>query len=118
MSFSVETWIGLLGGALGLSVSLGGIVFNMLREESKSHADQINKKADADDLVRIESRWQGELNAVRDNGEKMVAKLEARHERDLEKLSERLTDQIRNMETNILSQLRLTLQVIENRRDQ
>lgn len=113
----VDTLVWILGGALALISTLGGALYTMIRTEAANHAEQIKGKASEGDLIRLETRWQGELHAVRDGGEKLVAKLEARHERDLEQLYNRITDQMRNMEINILSQLRLTLEVIEKRKD-
>jgi hypothetical protein len=101
---------------MALISTLGGALYTMLRAEASNHAEQIKDKASEGDLLRLESRWQSELHSVRDGSEKLVAKLEARHERDLEQLYNRITDQMRNMEINILSQLRLTLDVIENKR--
>lgn len=106
-----DTLLYLLTGATGIISVLGGALYTLLRKEAEQHAEQINQKANSEDLKEVEARWHQELNSVREDSKQMVNKLEARHERDLDQLSNRLTEQMRNMETNILAQIRLLMGV-------
>lgn len=109
----IETLVWILTGAVSLIVILGGTIWKMTRDEAKEQAEQIKKKADSDRLHEVELRWQSELVAVKDGNEKLINKLESRHDRDLDQLSTRLTEQIRNSETNILTQIRLMISVMQ-----
>lgn len=113
---SVETLIAILGVAMTIITALGGVVWNMLRQEAKEHSEQISKKVDSDRVHEIESRWQVELTAVKEGNERLIDKLSQRHDRELDQLSSRLSEQIRNTETNILTQIRLMVQVLEGGR--
>ncbi len=111
---SIENLIWVLTGAVTLIAFLGGAIWKILRDESKDHAKKIDEKADIDRLHESETRWLYELNAVKEGNEKLITKLEARHDRDLDQMATRLSEQIRNTEQNILSQLRLMLGVIND----
>lgn len=110
----IETLVGILTIAMTIISVLGGVVWNMLRQEAKEHAEQISKKVDTDRLHEAEQRWQSELITVREGNEKLVNKLEARHDKEMDALATRLGEQIRNTETNILTQIRLMIQVIQS----
>jgi hypothetical protein len=112
---SIEVLVAILGGALTVISVLGGVVWNMLREESKEHSELISKKADADRVHEIEARWQAELTSVKEGNERLIDKLSQRHDRELDQLSTRLSEQIRNTEANILTQIRLMVQVLEKK---
>lgn len=112
--YSIETLTWIFGGALTVIGTLIGVVWKILRDEAKDHADQIRKKADQDRLHEVESRWEAELIRVKDSGEKLVNKLEQRHEREIEQLSTRITEQMRSMESNILGQMQMMLKFLNN----
>ncbi len=83
---SVETLVAILGIAMTIITTLGGVVWSMLRQEAKEHSEQISKKVDAERLHEIESRWESQLTNVKEGNEKLVSKLEARHDREIEQL--------------------------------
>ena len=89
----------------------------MVRAESKEQADQIKKKADSDRLHEVEARWQQDLVNVKESNEKLIGKLEQRHDRELDALANRLQDQIKNTENNILTQMRLMIEVFKQNKE-
>lgn len=112
---TVDTLVWFLTGAVTLISILGGTIWHMLREEAKEHAELIRQKADADRLTEVEDRWKSELNAVREGNEKLVNKLEARHDREMDALATRLGEQIRATENNILTQIRLMFDMLKDK---
>lgn len=104
-----NVWMWLLTGAVTLISILGGTIFVMIREEAKMQAELIRQKADSDRLEAAETRWKDELNSVKDNNEKLIDKLQQRHDRELDALATRVVDMVRNTETNILSRLDLLM---------
>lgn len=108
----IETLVWILSIAMSLITILGGVVWQMLRAEAKDHSEQISKKADTERLHEIENRWASELVTVREGNEKLINKLEQRHDREIDQLGQRLGEAIRSSETNILTQIRLMIQVI------
>lgn len=101
-----------VSGLFTLIFTVVGIVWKLLRDEAKSHSDQIKDKADADDVAAIEHRLQSEILAAKADTEKLVNKLEAKHDKELDQLSARLTDQIKSTEANILMQLKLMFEMV------
>lgn len=110
MPNDVLLWIGT--GLFTFILTLVGVVWKLLRDEAKEQAAQLKEKADADRVHEMEGRWQLELNAVRENSERAIGKLEVRHEKEMEQLSTRLSEQIRITESNIMSQLKLMIEVV------
>ncbi len=111
---SVETLVWILTGIMPLIIILSGTIWKLIRDEAKEQAKQIEKKADSERLHDAETRWTSELASVRDNNEKLVNKLEQRHDKEMDALASRLSDQIRNSETNILTQIRLMIDVLKS----
>lgn len=109
---NTETLVWVLGGALTVVSTLSGVIWTMVRSESAKQAEEIERKADTSRLLEAEQRWAHELNAVREGSEKLVNKLEVRHDREIEQITIRLGEQIRNTETNILTQIRLMIQAM------
>jgi hypothetical protein len=103
-------WIA--GGLFTSIVTLIGVVWKLLRDEAKDQAIQLKEKADANRVHELEGRWQLELNAVREVNEKMVNKLEQRHDREMQQMAERLGEQIRATEANILAQIRIMFETL------
>lgn len=109
-SAEVLSWI--LSGAFVILSALFGVVWQLLRAESKEHARQIELKANADRLTELDNRFEKDMKTMAENNEKLIEKLELRQQRDIEAVSsgfrEQITgikDQIRTMENNILRQM-------------
>ena len=118
----VEILLYALTGAMGSVVALCGVVWKILRDESKGHAagiklnaENISNKASLTLLTEAEVRWKADLKAVRKSNTKLIEKLELRHDKELEKMAENLGEQIRTTESNILVQIRLMIEAIESR---
>jgi hypothetical protein len=107
---TVVLWIA--GGLFTFITMLVGVVWKLLRDESKGHAEAIKDKADTDRMNDMERRLQFEIAEAKADTEKLVNKLEAKHDKEIEQLSARLTDQIRSTETNILAQLKLMIEMV------
>lgn len=113
----IETLVWFLTGAVTLISVLGGAIWKLIRDEAKEQAEQIKRKADTERLHDAELRWSNELNSVREGNEKLINKIEARHDRELDQMASRLSEQIKNSESNILSQMRLMLSVLKPERE-
>lgn len=85
----------------------------MLRDEGKAQYATIQKKADIERLQEIETRWQHELTSVKDGNERLVSKLEQRHDREIEQLGTRLSSEIKTSENNILAQFHLMMELFK-----
>ena len=109
-----NTLVWVLGGALTIVSTLSGVIWTMVRSEATKQAEEIERKADMVRLHESEQRFTQELSAVREAGEKLVNKLEVRHDREIEQMAMRLGEQIRNTEANILTQIRLMIQAIQH----
>lgn len=109
---TTEFWMSVMGVAMFLITALGGALWVMLRAEAAEHADQLKGKADNERLQEIEVRWQAELVSVRTDNERLISKLEDRHNREVDQLATRLGEQIRSTETSILAQLQLMLKML------
>lgn len=110
---NVETLVWVLTGAVTLISILGGVIWKMVRDEGKEQDEILKKKADSDRLQEAEARWTSELNAVKESSEKLINKLEIRHDKEMEQMAHRLGEQIRNTENNILTQIRLMIEVLK-----
>lgn len=111
---NVETLVWVLTGAMTLMGTMGGIIWKLVRDEAKEQASQIRNKLDIDRLTAAEDRWKQEIEEVKTNSEKLVNKLEVRHDKEMEQMAHRLGEQIRNTENNILTQIRLMIQVLQS----
>lgn len=109
----IETLIWILTGCTALISILSGTVWSLIRAEAKEQAEQIKKKADSERVHEVEARWQQDLVNVKESNEKLINKLELRHDRELDALATRLGEQIRNTENNILTQMRLMVEVFK-----
>lgn len=107
-----ETIEWVLTGVVTLIGTLSGIIWKLVRDEAKEHSAQLKEKADNERVVELEHRFTQELNEVKEHSEKLVNKLEARHDKEIEQMAQRLTDQIRSTETNILTQLKLMIEMV------
>lgn len=110
---NVEQILGLLGGAIAVIGTLIGIIWNMVRNESAKQAERLEKKADVDQLREVSASLRLEITDVRDNSEKLINKLEQRHDKELEQLAHRVGEQMRAVEQNILTQIRLMVEVLK-----
>lgn len=107
---AVMLWAG--SGLFTFIFAIVGIIWKLVRDEAKNQADQIKEKADADDVQALEHRLQLEITTAKAETEKLVNKLEAKHDKEIDQLSARLTDQIKSTETNILMQLKLMIEMV------
>ncbi len=108
-----EIVIWMLTGIVTLLSILIGAIWKLLRAEAKEHSELIKGKADNDRLHEAEERWKQDLTMVREGNERLISKLENRHDKELEQMGTRLGDQIRTTENNILAQIRLMIQVMQ-----
>lgn len=111
----VETLTWLLSGALFIITCVGGALYKMLRDEAKDHHERIEKKASAERLGEVESRWQNDLANVKQNNKELITELRQRHEKDVDQLGIRFSEQLRTMESNILSRLELMIATVNAR---
>lgn len=111
---NVEQWLAVLGGAITVIFTLVGIIWNMVRKESEKQAEQLGRKAEVDQLREISASLRLEIDDVRDNSEKLVNKLEQRHDKELEQLAHRFGESMRVMEQNILTHIRLMVEVMSS----
>lgn len=109
---ATELWA-ILGGVIGFVSVLCGIIWNMLQKKIDDNTEQLRTKAEAGRLDDMETKWHYELNSVREANEKLVNKLEVRHDKEIEQMSHRLGEQIKNVETNILNQLKLMFEMVK-----
>jgi len=107
-----DTLVWVLTGVVTLVGSLSGIIWKLVRDEAKGQAEILKEKADNDRVTELEHRFQAEISEAKADTEKLVNKLEAKHDKEIDQLSARLTDQIRSTETNILTQLRLMIEMV------
>lgn len=108
-----ETLVYVLGITMFLITVLGGAVWHMLRQEAKDHGEQIKLKADTERMHEMELRWEAQLVDVKNNNERLIDKLERRHDKEITELGQRLGEAIRASETNILNQLHLMLRMLD-----
>ena len=109
----VLSWV--LSGALFVITCIGGALYKMLREEAKDHSDRIEKKANNDRLTEIENRLQRETTRYQNDNKELILELKTRHERDIDGLTNRLSEQIRSIESNILSRVDLMIAAMSGR---
>lgn len=101
-----------------------GLIWSVVREESKSQAEQLALKADKEALAEVENRaiiaihelklaWRNDLSEIKTNTAKMVEVLESRHNTQLEAVSRSLGVQIEKSETNITSKINLMMELVK-----
>lgn len=112
---TLETVVWVLSGVVPFFIILFGVIWKMLRDETKEHAEAIKKKADKDRLVESETRWSDDLSRISEDNKELISRIESRHERDLTQMEDRLSSQIRNSEANILQQLTLMMQFAKHK---
>ena len=97
-----EVWMWILTALVGLLSATFGVVWKMLREESKQHSENIKLKADKEKLKDAEDRW-----------EKMYERQERIHDKDKEDMKKDFLQRIDSMENNIMSQIGLMMELIK-----
>lgn len=109
---SIEVLVWILGGACVVISAMIGVIWTWVREEARKQDQLIELKANDTRLTELDARFERELTAMREGNEKLVEKLQQRHDRDLDTLSTGFKDQIAgikeqmsSMERNILQQL-------------
>ncbi len=105
LDYATLTWV--FSGVAATLAILVGVIWKILREESKLQAEKIEMKASTERIHEIEQRWKEDLENVRTSNEKLINKLEIRHDREIEQLASRLSMQIQTSEQNILRQMQL-----------
>lgn len=98
-----EVWMWILTALVGLLSATFGVVWKMLREESKQHAENIKLKADKDKLTEAENRW-----------EKMYDRQERQHEKDKEDMKKDFMQRIDTMENNIMGRIDLLMKLMNH----
>ena len=111
-SVEIVSWV--LSGALFLLTVLGGICWTFVREEAKDHASKLEQKVDNQRFQELEMRMSKELESVKENSERLIDKLQSRHEREMEAMQNnfreqmaQIREQVRATEHNILNQMNL-----------
>jgi len=112
---SIEVLVYILGGLITLLGIVSTTVWNMLRAEAKEQAEQIKKKADSDRLKESESRFSRELETLKNDNEKLINKIEQRHQYDLDTMEKRLSDKMETLEANLMRQMQLITELITNK---
>jgi hypothetical protein len=109
---TLELSMYLLGGAMFVLSCLFTVVWKLLREEAKEHGRQLELKASTDRLSELDNRFDKELQSMRENNEKLIDKIQLRHDRDIEAVSAGFREQISGikeamagMERNIIRQI-------------
>lgn len=87
----------------------------MLRDEAKDHHERIEKKASSDRLTEVESRWQNDLNTLRQTNKELMNETRARHDKELDQMGVRFSEQLKTMESNILTRLELMIATVNAR---
>jgi len=99
-------------GAVILSVL--GVAWKLLHGKIEAIDTGLQKKADTDHLREIETRLQADLRYAKDTNDHLIEKLEIRHSKEVDDLSNRLSDRIEKTETNIMAQLSLMLEIVKS----
>lgn len=105
-------WI--IGGLLAVIYTLFKIVVNKIHAELLAQKQELSNKANNESLHEMEQRWKDALEEVKENNEKVIYKLETRHDKEVTELENRLGARIDRSEENILKQLRLMMEAIRN----
>ena len=112
MPSEINSWIISSAGFL-LSV-LFGVIWNFTRLEIRELKQQNEQKVDNNRFLSLESKFNKDLEDMKDNSERLIDKLQSRHDKDLDAMQsnfrEQMTqirEQVRASETNILNQMNL-----------
>ena len=112
---NVEILVYILGGLITLLGVVSTTVWNMIRAETKEQAELIKKKADSDRLKDSETRFSRELEVLKSDNEKLIAKIEQRHEKDLDSMEKRLSNKMETLEANLMRQMQLITELLTNK---
>lgn len=106
-SAEILTWV--LSGCFVILSALFGVVWNLIRAETREHLRLIESKANSAMLTDLAHRMEKEVESVRDNSERLIEKLQVQHEKDLNGVTagfreqiNGLRDQMKNVEANII----------------
>lgn len=108
-----EVWMWLLTGFVGLIGSLLAVVYKLLREESKAQSDAIKLKADTERLKESEYRWNKEVTLLRTDNEKLISKLEDRHQHERDAMEARLSNRMDKLESNVTQQMTIIIEMLK-----
>ena len=109
---SIETLVWVLTACLSLLSVLSGVIWKMIRDETKEHATKLEKKADTERLKESEQRWNTELSALRNDNKELITRIESRHEREINLIEARLSQKMETLETNMMAQLKLIMEIL------
>ena len=110
--FSIALWV--LGGLLTTLAAFSAVIWSMIRKEASDHSAKLEQKVDHSRFQDLEARFLRDVESVRDNNEKVIDRLELKHNRDMESMQSNFREQmqqireaLRTTETNILNQMNL-----------
>lgn len=101
-----------------------GLIWSMVREESKLQAENLALKADKETLAEVEARaiaaiqelkqtCHSDLADIKASTAKMVDRLDERYGTGLKGVSESLTVQIDKSEKNIMARIELMMELVK-----
>lgn len=109
---TLELSMYLLSGVLFVVCCLIGVIWNQKNAEIKEHSRLIEMKANESRLSDLDKKMEKEMEQMAANNNRLIEKLEDRHNKDLEFVSSgfrdqinSLRDQMKNVETNIIRQM-------------
>lgn len=110
---NIEITVWILTGVVSLIAILVGVIWKLIRQEAREQAEAIKRKADTERVLEVEKRWEQQLTSVKVDNDKLLTKLETRHDKEMDQLSQRLSEAIHNSEANILAQIKLMIHMID-----
>ena len=110
MPIEVVTW--LIGVALGIVTILVGTLWKITRDEKSTQDEAIKLKADEKRVDQMEARINNDITYSREHHQMLLDKSEARVDREMASMENRLKDSISRSEANILTHMNLILEVI------
>lgn len=108
-----EVWMWILTGFLGLLGTVFRVAYKLLREESKAQSDAIKLKADAERLKESEYRWNKEMTSLRVDNERLISKLEDRHQHERDAMEARLSSRMDKLESNVTQQMTIIIEMLK-----
>ena len=113
MASEFMTWI--LSGVLAIIGVLVGTLWSIVRGENASQDAAIKVKANQTSLDDSEKRWEKEFERLRHDNERVIEKIENRHDKEMAMMESRLCTKIESMEGNVLRQIELIMELLKKR---
>ena len=114
MPIEVATWI--IGGVLGVVSLLVGTLWKITRDEKSSQDAAIKLKADEKRVDQMETRINNDITYSREHHQMLLDKSEARVDREMASMENRLKDSISRSESNILTHMNMMLDILKEDR--